>query len=653
MKQTIFITLLLIACAGIGTANAQLYTPVALAGFNNDVVAEAGSSSTAVTTTVLDLSDYVLYSAAFATTNTINGGMADNGTLSTGTRTYQLAGYTASNALYLSASGAAAGSAASGVLTLTTPAMFTKLSLLVFSTEGNSTLSVVLKFTDGTTVNAGNFSVLDWFNGTNAVVSGFGRITRKTSGPYAPDGLTTNPRFYPLDITIACADQSKLLQSITVNYISGSGANTRAAVLAASGAVFTPLSITPAITTASCGAANGSIKLTTRGGTTPLSFRWNTTPAQTTATATGLTAGTYTCTITDANSCVSTWQGTVDQTPAVTLSAVASTPDICIGDNITLSVTANGGTASDYTWTPGNLTGSSVTVSPATNTTYTVNAKDAFGCAVSATVPVTVKPVPVAAFTVTPARVCLPAEQNIQFTGNAGNAAIYDWNNFAGASVKSGLGAGPYAIQFAKPGKYTLQLKVTENGCASPVAEQEVTVAGPLQSPVITVAAVTTSSITFSWPPVAGATAYQVSINGVLYGNPGAATTCTITGLQPLQMITLEVIAMGDFTCQNSAIAKASAKTLSDQIFIPNSFTPNGDGKNDVFRPYGNVIAGMEMKIFNQWGELICESRELTTGWDGTQKGKVQPMGVYTYVMRLLLADGTELKRKGVIHLIH
>jgi gliding motility-associated-like protein len=113
------------------------------------------------------------------------------------------------------------------------------------------------------------------------------------------------------------------------------------------------------------------------------------------------------------------------------------------------------------------------------------------------------------------------------------------------------------------------------------------------------------------------------------------------------------VVALGISGCQNSAAGKASGKTLTDQIFIPNSFTPNGDGKNDVFRPYGNVITAMEMKIFNQWGELICESRDISAGWDGTQKGKLQPVGVYTYVIRLVLTDGSEITRKGSVHLIH
>jgi len=649
MKQIVFI-LLLTACAGL--MRAQLYKPIALTGFNNDVVAETGTSAQAATTTVLDLSNYVLYSVAFASTNSIAGGMVDNGTVSNGSHTYQLASYGTNNGLYLS-TGNAANSTTTGVLTLPTPAVYAKVSLLVFSTEGNSTLEVILKYTDGTIANAGTFSVFDWFYGSNPVYAGFGRVTRKAIGPYAPDGLTANPQFYPMDLPVDCANQNKLLQSITVNYVSGTGANSRAVVLAAAGAVYPPLAITPVITAATCGASNGSIKLNTSGGASPLTFLWNTTPAQNTPNATALAPGNYTCTITDGNGCNTTYQGTIIKTSGITLTASASSPDLCAGDHITLSAVANSGNPSGYTWSPGNITGSSVTVSPDTTTTYTVTASDAFGCSSTASVPVVVKPIPVAAFTALPDSVCVQNDITVQFTGTAGTTATYDWNNFSGATIKTGAGSGPYTIQFTNPGTYKLQLQVTDNGCASAISSHDVTVSGPLEAPSVRVASVTNNSITFVWSIVAGAAAYQVNINGAPYGTPGPGTTCTVTGLQPLQTVTIEVVALGTSACANSAAGKASGKTLTDQIFIPNSFTPNGDGKNDVFRPYGNAITGMEMKIFNQWGELICESRDLLTGWDGTHKGKLQPVGVYTYVIRLVLTDGSETTRKGSVHVIH
>jgi gliding motility-associated-like protein len=93
-------------------------------------------------------------------------------------------------------------------------------------------------------------------------------------------------------------------------------------------------------------------------------------------------------------------------------------------------------------------------------------------------------------------------------------------------------------------------------------------------------------------------------------------------------------------------------QVLPDGVFIPNSFTPNGDGLNDMFRVYGYKIATLKLVVFNQWGEKLFESSDQSRGWDGTYKGKVQPSGVYMYVCRMVLTDGTVMDKKGAINLI-
>jgi len=480
--KTFFIALLLVLSTGLHELCAQTYTPVAVTGFNNDVVAESGTSTIAVTSTDLDLSFNILYTAAFAAANSITGGLPNNGAIANGARTYQLAAYNANNGLFLSANGAVANTAAAGTLTLATPANFSRVSLLLFSTEGATTVSATLNFTDGTTAAGGNMTVQDWFNGGNPVISGFGRITRKAAPPYIVDGASSNnPRFYRFDIPIACANQSKLLQSVTITYLSGSGTQfpTRACVLALSGIGYTPVSITPSITNAMCGGGSGSIALTVSGGTTPLFYSWNTLPIQTQPTATNLPGGTYTCIITDANGCNTIYQGTVLQQSPVTLSVSASDTIICEGLSATLTASASGGTVSGYTWQPNNATGASIVVTPALNTRYVVSAQDAFGCVLKDSVDIAVKPLPVGAFTVTPAAVCLGTPQTVTFTGSAGNNAVYNWNNFSGAAVQSGSGAGPYNILFNTANTYTLQLQVTDSGCVSAVGSQAVTVSAP------------------------------------------------------------------------------------------------------------------------------------------------------------------------------
>lgn len=66
-------------------------------------------------------------------------------------------------------------------------------------------------------------------------------------------------------------------------------------------------------------------------------------------------------------------------------------------------------------------------------------------------------------------------------------------------------------------------------------------------------------------------------------------------------------------------------------IYLPNAFTPNGDGLNDIFHAKGHYISKFEINIFDRWGELIFSSNDITKGWDGTVKGKIAENGVYVW----------------------
>lgn len=98
----------------------------------------------------------------------------------------------------------------------------------------------------------------------------------------------------------------------------------------------------------------------------------------------------------------------------------------------------------------------------------------------------------------------------------------------------------------------------------------------------------------------------------------------------------------------------ASIKTTVDNkdFFIPNAFTPNNDGKNDIFRVYGSSVIGAEIKIFNQWGAQVFETRDNQQGWNGTQKNVAQPVGVYVYVIKIRLSNEDTFIKKGTVRLI-
>jgi gliding motility-associated-like protein len=91
---------------------------------------------------------------------------------------------------------------------------------------------------------------------------------------------------------------------------------------------------------------------------------------------------------------------------------------------------------------------------------------------------------------------------------------------------------------------------------------------------------------------------------------------------------------------------------LNKDVFVPNVFSPNGDGKNDILYVYGNYLDKIDMRIFNQWGQQIATINNKAQGWDGRHKGNPQPVGVYVYILKAVLSDGRRVDLKGSITLI-
>jgi large repetitive protein len=87
-------------------------------------------------------------------------------------------------------------------------------------------------------------------------------------------------------------------------------------------------------------------------------------------------------------------------------------------------------------------------------------------------------------------------------------------------------------------------------------------------------------------------------------------------------------------------------------IFVANVFTPNGDGKNDIFYARSNYIKTIEMRIFNRSGQLIEVITDPKKGWDGKYKGTPQPVGVYMYTLKITMTDGRNIQQKGNVTLL-
>jgi gliding motility-associated-like protein len=90
----------------------------------------------------------------------------------------------------------------------------------------------------------------------------------------------------------------------------------------------------------------------------------------------------------------------------------------------------------------------------------------------------------------------------------------------------------------------------------------------------------------------------------------------------------------------------------SIQILLPNAFTPNGDGINDVFRGVIRNFEAFEFLIYDRWGGLVFTGKSETFTWDGTQNGEALPAGVYPYVLKAQGKNGRPYNRTGQIVLI-
>lgn len=107
--------------------------------------------------------------------------------------------------------------------------------------------------------------------------------------------------------------------------------------------------------------------------------------------------------------------------------------------------------------------------------------------------------------------------------------------------------------------------------------------------------------------------------------------------------------------CSERATVQVDAYTegcLDSDVFIPNTFTPNNDGQNDLFLARGLKIQEIYFAVYNRWGEKVFETTDKTQGWDGVYKGKPADVGVFGWYLEALCVNGEKTFRKGNVTLI-
>ncbi|WP_165917267.1 gliding motility-associated C-terminal domain-containing protein [Flaviaesturariibacter aridisoli] len=432
--------------------------------------------------------------------------------------------------------------------------------------------------------------------------------------------------------------------AVTLNFTAGTAGCT-------STMPFALLVVATPVVPASTGASNVCV-----GGTTPLS---NSAPGGTwssadgtiatvnpaTGVVTGVATGTANIiyTVTNAAGCTGTSQATITVTSTPAPGPITGNTTLCVGGTSTLANTLAGGT-----WSSGNTalatinatTGVVTGIAPGTSIpiTYTVTNN---GCTGTANTTVTVNAAPVLAPIAAQA---LCAGSTATLTPSIAGGAWTSSNPAAATISNTGVLTGVAA------GNTQLTYTVTSGGCtASQVVNVTVNSAAvQLTASATTINAGQSVTLTPVWTGTAPFTVTAWAPPALLPNQTAATQTLT-----PPATTTFSVTGNDANGCTATGSVTVTVNVpVTDDLFVPNYFTPNNDGRNDVLYFYGSSVTALDFRIFNQWGEQVFASTDKARGWDGSASGKQQPVGVYMYVAKVTLANGQTRTLKGSINLI-
>lgn len=328
------------------------------------------------------------------------------------------------------------------------------------------------------------------------------------------------------------------------------------------------------------------------------------------------TTASYTVTGTDSNECENT-DMVIVVVNALPIVDAGEDVAICLGDDVTLS---GDGAGDDgfYIWTLGGVDG--VPFSPGGTNIYTVTGTDINGCSNLDDVMVVVNPLPDVVFEADTLMGCSPLNVNFD--------VLTDGAGFTWSFGDGGVSAFEHATHnFTSAGLFDITLTVTsDEGCVSSETYEEYInidkqpVADFYYSPDDIV--VTNTAVEFS----------NQSMHADYYEwNFGDASPVTVEE-EPIHIFplvgdisyTVELIATNDNGCRDVSTEVIYVKDVL-LYYVPNAFTPDGDSYNEAFRPVfasGLDIFDYHLMIFNRWGEMMFESYNVDTGWDGTYGGR-------------------------------
>jgi gliding motility-associated-like protein len=358
------------------------------------------------------------------------------------------------------------------------------------------------------------------------------------------------------------------------------------------------------------------------------------------ATTTTTQSGIFFYTATDTNGCSVTSDSVVVTHKQLPVVNVTATPNaICVGQGAT-TIDAGNQVGATYLWQPGGEVTSSISVNQAG--TYSVVAT-LNGCtATGSTTIIAVNP-PVISLDPTYFSCC----QTVVLDPASGQQLTYIWSNAAVTSTISITGTNNTEEGYSVTATSLEGCTATASTSVTIKCIDATVIATPdtiflNETSQLEVGTAYLANFTYSWTPTGTLTDPNI---GNPVASPTEQTTYTVVVTDPTD------------NCVDTASVVVYL-ILSDKVAIPNAFTPNGDGKNDVFFPIlaGNFQEVTEFRIYNRWGQLVHNSN---TPWDGTFDSKTQPAGTFVYYTIIRVPDQQnagatkDLKFQGSFSLLH
>ncbi|MEI7597034.1 MAG: gliding motility-associated C-terminal domain-containing protein [Bacteroidota bacterium] len=385
---------------------------------------------------------------------------------------------------------------------------------------------------------------------------------------------------------------------------------------------------------------NGKASVVASSGATPYNYIWSNPDSSITNSIDSLCASNYFVTVTDANNCLRKVFVTITEPTQIAVDNDSIKDVTCYNlTNGYAKLNVSGGTPG-YTYNWNNIySGNEQSSLP--DGTYIITITDANECEIYDTI-VIKEPTPLVLTTDTNQTTCLTSCDGEAWVFASGSVPAYSyfWSNSDTTSYIETLCSGTHYVTVTDQNnckKYASVTIAAGNYTLSVTAS--ISMDTIYESQQVQLQAYPANGYTYQWSPAN-------ILNNPNIANPIAA---------PLSNTEFTVTVTDSLGCANIASVKIHVKDINcgePDIFIPNAFSPDGDGFNDVLYVRGNVIENLYFAIYDRWGEKVFETNDQSIGWDGTFRGKPLDPSVYVFYVEAGCISKEKFFKKGNITLI-